>query len=418
MHEPVPAKRLRERDRDTPRNRHLFGKGPKRILSIDGGGVRGVIALTFLAQIETILRVRCKNPTLRLSDYFDLIGGTSTGAIIAAGLALGLSVEHLIDVYEKLSSKGFQKNPWLGWGGLIAPKFKERPLTESIERHVERETLGSDKLRTGLAIVAKRIDTESVWVFHNNPDGKYYGDDDTSLTHIPNKDMPLRNLIRASTAAPSYFTPQIIEVARDERGVVRGAFVDGGVSPYNNPALLLFMLATIRGYAFNWPTGADQLMVMSIGNGATGDAPAHDRVARIPAGYMAVKSLMSIMQDCNQLNQTLLQWMARCPQPLHIDGEIGDLRDDQLGGAPLLHYLRYDVVLELPWLRKLGLDYSPKKLTQIRQFDRPDLVSEWLEIGRRAAADQVKDAHFPAAFDLLAMPATLPAPLPTALVDS
>src|SRR5262245_32381990 len=128
MHEPVPAKR--ERDRDTPRNRHLFGKGPKRILSIDGGGVRGVIALTFLAQIETILRVRCKNPTLCLSDYFDLIGGTSTGAIIAAGLALGLSVEHLIDVYEKLSSKGFQKNPWLGWGGLIAPKFKERPLTE------------------------------------------------------------------------------------------------------------------------------------------------------------------------------------------------------------------------------------------------------------------------------------------------
>jgi patatin-like phospholipase/acyl hydrolase len=78
---------------DTPRNRHIFGPGPKRTLAIDGGGVRGVIALTFLAQIEAILRTRTKNPELRLCDYFDLIGGTSTGAIIAVGLALGYPPE-------------------------------------------------------------------------------------------------------------------------------------------------------------------------------------------------------------------------------------------------------------------------------------------------------------------------------------
>ncbi len=406
MRGPAPADLPPKRQIKTPRDRHLFGEGPKRILAIDGGGVRGVIALTFLDQIETVLRVRTGNTELVLSDYFDLIGGTSTGAIIAAGLALGLPVKHLIDVYRTLSTQGFQKNPWLGWGGLIAPKFKERPLTQSIEQHVQNETLGSDKLFTGLAIVAKRIDTESVWVFHNNPCGKYYGDEESSLKHIPNKDMPLRNLIRASTAAPSYFTPQIIEVARDERGIVRGAFVDGGVSPHNNPALLLFMLATIRGYAFNWPTGADKMMLVSIGNGAAGDAPTHDRVSRIPAAQLAVKSLISMMQDCSQLNQALLQWMSQCPTPWPIDGEIGDLSDDQLGGDPLLHYLRYDVVLDLPWLQKLKLDYSSSKLRHIRQFDRPDLVSEWLDIGRRAAADQVDEKHFPAVFDAIATPAS------------
>jgi patatin-like phospholipase len=323
------------------RDRHLFGPGPKRILAIDGGGVRGVIALKFLEEIESLLRARTGNEELRLSDYFDLIGGTSTGAIIAAGLALGLPVGHLIDVYKKLSKSGFQRSPWLLWGGVIAPKFQVGPLTQAIEAHVQEETLGSDKLLTGLAIVAKRIDSESVWIFHNNPDGKYYAANDPAHDHNANQNMPLKNLIRASTAAPSYFTPQHIVVATGKTGnPVQGAFVDGGVSPHNNPALLMFMLATISGYAFDWPVGADNLMLVSVGNGATGDAPTHDRVAKIPSAQLAIKSLMSIMQDCSQLNQTLLQWMARCPTPWHMDGEIGNLGKDQLGREPLLHYVR------------------------------------------------------------------------------
>jgi uncharacterized protein len=394
--------------RDTPRNRHLFGPGPKRILSIDGGGVRGVISLTFLSRIQTILRVRTGNTELRLCDYFDLIGGTSTGAIIAAGLALGLSVEHLIDIYSSLATKGFQKQARWMLGGLIAPKFKEGPLAAAVEQHVGNETLGSDKLLTGLAIVAKRLDTDSVWIFNNNPHGKYYGDDNASVAGkgIPNKDYLLRNLIRASTAAPTYFTPQSIEVARDERGnVVQGAFVDGGVSPHNNPGLLLFMLATIKAYGFGWPTGADKLMLVSVGNGAAGDALAHDSVARIPAGFLGVKALMSMMLDCGQLNQALLQWMSHCPTPWEIDGDVGKLAGEQLGPEPLLHYLRYDAELGAAWLKdKLELTYTPEKLAEIRLFDRPDLSPEWLKIGRRSAEIQVKEDHFPAAFDAIPAP--------------
>ena len=98
MHEPVPVGQSntaerRRRQIKTARDHHLFSKGPKRILSIDGGGVRGIIALKFLEEIESILRARTNNPELCLSDYFDLIGGTSTGAIIASGLALGLPVD-------------------------------------------------------------------------------------------------------------------------------------------------------------------------------------------------------------------------------------------------------------------------------------------------------------------------------------
>ena len=75
--------------RTTPsaRDRHLFAPGRKRILALDGGGVRGVVALAFLKEIERALAAQAGRP-VRLCDHFDLIGGTSTGAIIAAGLAL------------------------------------------------------------------------------------------------------------------------------------------------------------------------------------------------------------------------------------------------------------------------------------------------------------------------------------------
>ncbi len=68
---------------------------PKRILSLDGGGIRGVLTLEYLEVIEETLKKRYANENLLLCDYFDLIGGTSTGSIIAAGLACGMPVARL-----------------------------------------------------------------------------------------------------------------------------------------------------------------------------------------------------------------------------------------------------------------------------------------------------------------------------------
>jgi hypothetical protein len=112
-----------------------------------------------------------------------------------------------------------------------------------------------------------------------------------------------------------------------------------------------------------------------------------------------------MMRDCSELNQALLQWMSYCPKPWWIDGEMGDLSGDQLGPQPLLHYVRYDVELAAAWLSEhLELSYSPGLLAEIRRFDRPDLSPEWLKIGRRGAEAQVKDDHFPAAFNKIPKP--------------
>ena len=72
----------------------------KRILSIDGGGIRGCLTLGYLKKIETIVRLQLNQEDAVLSDYFDLIGGTSTGALIAAQLALGFDVDTVRTNYK------------------------------------------------------------------------------------------------------------------------------------------------------------------------------------------------------------------------------------------------------------------------------------------------------------------------------
>ena len=373
---------------------HLHSAGPKRILALDGGGVRGLISLAFLERVESILKARSGRKDFCLADYFDLIGGTSTGSLIAATLGLGYTTRQLIELYLSLGQRGFRKRPW--FEGFWAPKFDSDALRGVIEEHFSTTTLGSDEIRCGLGIVAKRLDTGSVWLFHNHPRGPYFAPENASPNFVKNSDLLLVDLLRASTAAPTYFSPELIEVAPG----VRGLFVDGGVSPHNNPALLLMMLATLKGYGFRWPLGSDRLMLVSVGTGATAPKPTLEWVRRRPAVMLAIAALRSLMQDTDRLGQTVLQWMSQSPTPWTIDGEVGDLADDLIGVNPFLHYLRYDAPLLQGWLaRNLGLNWTQAEIEVIGAMDRPENSERLLDLGRRAAERQVRPEHFPAEFD-------------------
>jgi patatin-like phospholipase/acyl hydrolase len=208
------------------RDEHLFGPGPKRILALDGGGIRGALTLEYLGKIEEELGKRTGRGTeFRLSDYFDLIGGTSTGSIIAAGLALGFPVAKLQKLYRDLATAVFQKPFWRF--GAIVSKFPRAPLVEALKQQFGDVTLGSDQLRTGLMVMTKRLDTGSPWPIHNNPKGRYFGARPNSSA-LPNKDFLLRDVVRASTAAPHYFEPERISVSTAGGEYVDGAFIDGG----------------------------------------------------------------------------------------------------------------------------------------------------------------------------------------------
>jgi predicted acylesterase/phospholipase RssA len=379
------------------RDEHFQAAGPKRILALDGGGVRGILTLGILRAIERELAARHRaGSEFRLSHYFDLIAGTSTGAIIAAGLASGMTVEDVIGHYGRLGREVFSR----GWfrPGLVRAQFDSETLARSLrEVFGAATTLGDDRLlQTGLLVMTKRLDTGSPWPLANNPRGRYFrarpGD-----KWISNGDYPLWQVVRASTAAPSFFDPEEITIAQEagKKDVV-GTFVDGGVSPFNNPALQAVQYATLDGYHVNWQMGADQLLVVSVGTGAADAKQAPSSIAAVGA----MRALLSLMDDCASLVETMMQWMSASPTARTIDRELGDLQHDLVGGAPLLSYLRYDVALTKDGIDGLGVAVAPDRLPTLAAMDDASNMDLLLTLGTAVGGARVESEHFGASFDL------------------
>lgn len=379
------------------RDEHYTNEGPKRILALDGGGLRGILTLAVLLRVEALLKKRHGNDDrFRLCHYFDLIAGTSTGAIIAAALARGMTVNEVIASYNKLGSKVFRKS--LFRQGFVRALYgKQSLVTELKEVFDKSTTMGSDSLQTGLLIVTKRLDTSSAWPISNNPNGRYFAGRSGRDT-IPNKDYPLWQVVRASTAAPRFFVGESLDILRREgKKPASGTFVDGGVSPFNNPALQAFMFATLDGYNVKWPVGADNLLLISLG---TGFRDPEVGVTSIEVGN-AVKSLVALMDDCAALVETLMQWMSQSRTAREIDRELGTLNKDLISEQPLFTYQRYNVELSKSYLRDdLGVNLKTKDIASLTEMDAPENMKTLQTIGTIAGEKLVQAADFPSHFNL------------------
>ena len=366
------------------------GITPKRILSLDGGGIRGALTLGYLKQIETILREKENDPGLLLCDYFDLIGGTSTGSIIAACLATGMDVDTVVQSYMNLGGKIFGKkrsfwNPLETWKFLKA-EYDYTALEQSLKDVFGTIILGSDNIKTGLCIVAKRADTNSVWPLINHPKGKFY---DTAIGK--NKDIPLWQAVRASSAAPTYFAPQMIDVGNGQRA----AFVDGGVSMANNTALNLLMVATLKGFPFHWQMEEDKLTVVSVG---TGFSVFKKQTGEIEEAWMKTWAQSvpdMLMQDASWQNQIILQWLSNSPTRQYVDMEIENLYDDYIAGKPMIKYLRYNFPITENDLNGLGLGkiFTPADVASLVEMSNAENRQLLYTIGTAAAA-KMEAVHF------------------------
>ena len=380
----------------------LLRPGKKRILSLDGGGVRGMLTIGFLERLEDQLRKQHSNPKLVLSDYFDMIGGTSVGAILATQLALGETVENVRALFSDWCPDVFRRPafwrqplgriPYIG--RLLVPRFDARYLEKMLKQKLGDLRLGSPDLKTGLCIVTKRVDTGSPWVLTNNPRSKFWIGNSERV--VANKEYRLADVVRASAAAPHYFKPHKIRIALDKKEK-HGLFVDGAVSPYNNPALQMFMLAGIGGYGLDWSLGEDNLFIVSIGTG--GYRLRSD--GRGISAEQAVTALSGVIGDGEALTLTLLQWMSASRNAWKINSEIGDLSDNYLGqrqglSKPLLRFRRYDAPLEADWLKEhLKREMSASELDSLRDFTNPQNARKLYEIGSDAARNQVQRDHLP-----------------------
>jgi hypothetical protein len=376
------------------------GVGPKRILALDGGGLRGVLTLGMLREIEGLLRARHGgDPDFRLCHYFDLIAGTSTGAIIAAALSLGMTVDEVHAHYIALGQVVFKRS-LLRWGALRA-KFDSAKVRRALIDVLGEHRLDSPDFRTGLLVVTKRLDTGSAWPITNNPAAKYFRSG-TRATTIPNGEYPLWQVVRASTAAPYFFDPETVHIGRGAAGLkaVTGDFVDGGVSPSNNPALQALMIATMDGYRFGWPVGEHNLLIVSVGTGKANAEVGHANIVEGTAAIHAVLSLKALMEDCADQVEALMQWLSRSPTARRIDREM-DKAQPPLGGQAMFSYLRYNVQLESDWFAEnLGETVSAKHLKAMEAMDEPDNIPELDRIGRVAGGKLVKAEHFTAPFDM------------------
>ncbi len=374
---------------ETTLARRLREPGPKRLLALDGGGIRGLITLGYLGRIEGMLRWRYGKSDLVLAEYFDLIGGTSTGAIIATLLALGFPVGKILELYRSVGQDAFQlRKSWLGpVGRLLKARFQEAPLENLMKEFLGDRTLSSPDLRVGLMIVAKRADTGSVWSLVNIPEQKFYA---------MNKDLLLWEVVRSSTAAPTYFNPrQIADVGLGEQAV----FVDGGVSMHNNPALQLLFVVTLEGFGLRWPLGERNLLLCSVGTGSFFKLPKREELAGYNNLQWAGLLISQLMNDASELNQTVLQWLSTSPNARTIDLQIGSLSGDKPGVATLLHYLRYDIPLVKQSLAEVGLDYEEARVRELWEMSDVRNQADLERIGASAAAAAIVEEHFPEVFD-------------------
>ncbi|MBA3967772.1 MAG: hypothetical protein H0X47_18725, partial [Nitrospirales bacterium] len=250
-------------------------------------------------------------------------------------------------------------------------------------------------LQTGLLVVAKRLDTGSTWPMSNNPGIRFFtaGPNDSFFS---NEDYLLRSVVRASAAAPSYFVPEFIEISKEAERP-HGEFVDGGLSPHNNPALLTLQLVTIKGFGAGWPLDPDKFLLVSVGTGSAQPGTTNSWLQ----GQHAIKALFSLMDDCAESVETILQWLSNSPTARHIDAAMNDLKPDFLAERPLLHYLRYNVQLDRGWLKEnLQKHMTDHEVRKLQAMDRPENIPFLSELGIQAAKRQIQDYHFPSSFDL------------------
>ena len=365
------------------------GTAPKQILALDGGGVRGIVSVAFIERMEALLAEHpAYGPSARLHDIFDLVGGTSTGGIIGTAIALGMSTGDIKDFYFRLAPRVFRKSVFRFWG--IRPVFDSRALSEEIKGKFGGTTLDTDDLRTALAIVMKRMDTGSAWIVTNNPRAKYWEDPEDG-SFIGNRHYRLADLVRSSTAAPYYFAPEKIFIVDGEPP---GLFVDGGMTPHNNPALALLQVATIPAYGFGWQTGADNLRIISIGTGEFSNRLSFETSRKMPAVALALEALKGLVTESSVQVMTLMQVLGRTDTPWYINSEIGDLHDVLLPKEPLFTFQRYDINLDRAWLQnELGASLTAEKVERLKQLDDVENVPLLYELGQAAAEKFMKAEH-------------------------
>ncbi len=277
-----------------------------KILSLDGGGIRGYLSLLILTDIEEFLNEQ-NNDQKAIGERFDLIAGTSTGAIIAGLLAKGVTAKKALSLYEKDIPKVFSQKRI---SAFFRPQYKNNILQEKAEKYFKKMKINQTKV--DLLIPTVNLYTAEPIIFKSN-----YCD-------VTNNVL-LKDAILASSAAPTFFKAHNVSSNNTY-------YADGGLVA-NNPTLL----AILESFKFtrnsksldkNPPKTISDLIVVSIGTGQMGGNP-YDYKLLENKGYWGWRRASITLTLENQTNL--------------VDDQVKELlRIDKPGGS----YIRINPILK------------------------------------------------------------------------
>ena len=276
---------------------------PFRILSLSGGGVRGIFQAVYLKHLE-------KQSGKPLLSQFDLMSGTSTGSILTIAIALGESIDRVIDIYKNESGDIF--SPRVLSGFRKGPRYQQQKLRAQLENIFNNRQMRD--VKTNVVVTATGSDNYSHRVFSSQP-----------VSGFDDRQLSLVDIVLASCAAPTYFSP--VEPASSER-----AYIDGGLWA-NTPSLVSVLWAHHHlGVPF------ENMRVVSIG---TGETPGGVLTAEMNAlRTYSAKTISTLFDMMFQTQESAANAFARelvgpanyvqvCPQlriPIELDDSINAIK--------------------------------------------------------------------------------------------
>jgi uncharacterized protein len=240
-------------------NKEILKTYMKKILSIDGGGIRGIIPGQVLIALEKKLQLKTENPDARIATYFDFFAGTSTGGILICLLLCPdennpsqpkFTAEEAVNLYKENGNKIFDVSLWsriLNYKAILDEKYSAEPL-ESILKHYFGDVRLSQLLKPCIITVYDIQDRKAH--FFSQHDYKRRGE---------GKDFLIRDVCRATSAAPTYFETALVKSLSG----VSYPLIDGGIFA-NNPSLCAY--SEVRD-AVGEPSAKD-MFVISMGTGS------------------------------------------------------------------------------------------------------------------------------------------------------
>jgi uncharacterized protein len=283
-----------------------------RVLSIDGGGIRGFIPALVLTEIE-------RRTDRRVAELFDFIAGTSTGGIIALAMTVPdpaggsrWKAEELANLYRTRGGEIFSTSLWQkirSAGGLLDEKYPADGLEAELERHFGEVPL-RDALKPVL-VTAYDIERRKPFFFRS-----------ARALVDPAYDYPMRAAARATSAAPTVFEPPLVV---NEASGDRYALIDGGVFA-NNPSMCAYAELLATG------TAADVLMV-SLGTGQLTRRLPYEKARDWGLAQWARPALDVVFDGVSDTTEYELEQLLGAARHVRLQTELDQGASDDLDDA-------------------------------------------------------------------------------------